>query len=120
MNDKIILTGIEIFGHHGCTMEEQLRGQIIKVDLEIFLNLERAGKSDELADTVDYAKILFDVEKIVAGKSRKLMETLAEEIAAKILTYEKVFIVKVTLHKPFANLPIRYDDVAVEIVREKK
>lgn len=121
MTDKIILTGIEIYGHHGCTVEEQTRGQIIKVDLEMFLSLSKSGKSDELSDTVDYSKILFDVEKIVAGKSRKLIETVAEEIAEKILTdYEKISSLKVTLHKPFANLPIKYDDVAVEIFRERK
>ena len=120
MKDKIILTGIEIYGHHGCTVEEQTRGQIIKVDLEIFLDLEASGKSDELDDTVDYSKILFDVEKIVAGKSCKLIEKVAEDVAEKILSYEKISAVKVTLHKPFANLPIKYDDVAVEMFREKK
>ena len=119
MKDKIILTGIEIYGHHGCTIEEQTRGQIIKVDAEIFLDLSKSGKTDELSDTVDYSKILFDVEKIVGGKSRKLIETVAEEVAEKILSYEKVSAVKITLHKPFANLPIKYDDVAVEIFREK-
>lgn len=120
MKDKIILTGIEIYGHHGCTVEEQTRGQIIKVDAEIFLDLSKSGKTDNLDDTVDYSKILFDVEKIVAGKSRKLIETVAEEVAEKILTYEKISAVKITLHKPFANLPIKYDDVAVEIFRERK
>lgn len=121
MKDKIILTGIEIYGHHGCTEEEQKRGQVIKVDLELNLSLSKAGKTDDLSETVDYSKILFDVEKIVGGKSRKLIETVAEEIAEKILSdYEKVDSLKVILHKPFANLPINYDDVAVEIFRERK
>ena len=120
MSDKIILSGIEIYGHHGCTVEEQTRGQVIKVDVEMNLDLSVAGKSDNLDETVDYSKILFDVEKIVAGKSRKLIETVAEEIAEKILSDYKVESVKIVLHKPFANLPIKYDDVAVEIFRSKK
>lgn len=121
MHDKIILTGIELYGHHGCSEEEQRRGQIIKVDLEMNLDLSKSGKSDNLDETVDYSKILLDVEKIVCGKSRKLIETVAEEIAEKILSdYEKINSLKVTLHKPFANLPINYDDVAVEIVRGRK
>lgn len=120
MNDKIILSGIEIYGHHGCTAEEQTRGQIIKVDIEMNLNLSAAGKTDEISETVDYSKVLFDVEKIVAGESRKLIETVAEEIAEKILNDYKVDSVKVTVHKPFANLPIKYDDVAVEIFRGRK
>lgn len=121
MNDKIILTGIEVYGHHGCTEEEQRRGQVIKVDLEMFLDLSKAGKTDELDETVDYSQILFHVEQIVGGKSRKLIETVAEEIAETILSeYEKIDSLKVTLHKPFANLPINYDDVAVEIFRSRK
>ena len=121
MSDKIILTGIEIYGHHGCTEEEQRRGQIIKVDLELSLNLAESGKTDDLEKTVDYSKILFHVEQIVGGQSRKLIETVAEEIAEKLLSeYEKIDSLKVTLHKPFANLPIKYDDVAVEIVRCRK
>lgn len=119
MNDKIILSGIEIYGHHGCSIEEQTRGQIILVDLEISLNL--SGLGDNLENSVDYSQILFDVEKIVAGESRKLIETVAEEIADKLLnTYEKISALKVTVHKPFANLPIKYSDVAVEIFRSRE
>ena len=121
MNDKIILTGIEVYGHHGCSAEEQQRGQIIKVDLELNLDFSKAGKTDDIAETVDYSEILFHVEKIVCGKSRKLIETVAEEIAEKLLVnYKKIESLKVTLHKPFANLPIKYDDVAVEIFRSRK
>ena len=121
MSDKIILTGIELYGHHGCTAEEQQRGQIIKVDLEMFLSLSAAGKGDDLDKTVDYSKILFHVEQIVCGKSRKLIETVAEEIAENLLhNFEKIDSLKVTLHKPFANLPINYDDVAVEIFRSRQ
>lgn len=119
MKDKIILSGIEIYGHHGCSIEEQTRGQIILVDLEISLNL--SGLGDNLENSVDYSQILFDVEKIVAGESRKLIETVAEEIAETLLNkYEKISALKVTVHKPFANLPINYADVAVEIFRSRK
>ena len=121
MEDRIILTGIEVYGHHGCTEEEQRRGQIIKVDLEMFLDLSKAGKIDDLDKTVDYSKILFHVEQIVGGKSRKLIEAVAEEIAENLLhNFEKIDRLKVTLHKPFANLPIKYDDVAVEIFRGRQ
>lgn len=120
MNDKIILTGIEIFGHHGCGEEERRRGQIFKVDLELSLDLSEAGKSDDLQQTVDYAAILFDVEKIVGGSPRNLIETVAEELAEKILlSYQKVISVKIVLHKPDAPLPIKYFDAAVEIFRER-
>lgn len=120
MNDKIILTGIEIFGYHGDLPEERKLGQKFLIDLELNLDLSKAGKSDELADTVDYPKILSEVEKIVGGESKNLIETVAEEIAENILkNFDKVQSLKVTLHKPFAPLKIKYSDFAVEIFRSR-
>ena len=119
--DKIILKGIEIFGRHGCSVAEQQRGQIFKVDLELNLSLEAAGQSDDINETVDYAQILFDVERIVGGTPRKLIETVAEEIAETLLEkYPKIETLKVVLHKPNAPLPVRYFEAAVEISRRRR
>lgn len=120
MNDKFILTGIEIFGYHGDLPEERKLGQKFLVDLELNLDLSIAGKSDELADTVDYPQILKTVEKIVGGEPKKLIEAVAEEIAEDILkNFPKVESVKVTLHKPNAPLKIKYLDAAVSIQRQR-
>ena len=119
--DKIILTGIEIFGRHGCSVEEQKLGQFFKVDLELNLSLEAAGKTDNISETVDYSQVLFDVERIVGGTPRKLIETVAEEIADTLLEkYPKVESLKVVLHKPNAPLPVRYFEAAVEIARRRR
>ena len=119
--DKLILKGIEIFGRHGCHIEEQQRGQIFKVDIELNLNLEKAGKTDDINETVDYPQVLFDVEKIVGGTPRKLIETVAEEIAETLLkNYPCVESLKVVLHKPNAPLLVRYAEAAVEISRRRK
>lgn len=119
--DKIILKGIEIFGRHGCSIEEQQRGQIFKVDAELHLSLDAAGMTDDINRTVDYAQVLFEIEKIVGGTPRKLIETVAEEIAQKLLgMYPRIESVKVVLHKPNAPLPVRYIDAAVEISRRRK
>ena len=119
--DKLILKGIEIFGRHGCHVEEQRRGQIFKVDIELNLNLEKAGKTDDINETVDYPQVLFDVEKIVGGTPRKLIETVAEEIAETLLkNYPCVESLKVVLHKPNAPLLVRYAEAAVEISRRRK
>ena len=119
--DKIILTGISVFGHHGCSEEEQQHGQNFKVDIELNLNLLLAGETDNLAETVDYSQVLEDVEKIVGGMPRKLIETVAEEIASTLLKkYSLIDSLKVVLHKPDAPLSINYADAAVEIFRSRK
>ena len=120
MSDKIILTGIEIFGRHGCSIEEQTLGQKFYVDVELNLDLSKAGRSDNFDDTVDYVKILELVEKIVGGTPRRLIETVAEEIAEKILAdFEIIEGVTVTLHKPNAPLKFTYVDAAVKIYRAR-
>ena len=120
MSDKIILTGIEIFGRHGCTIEEQKLGQKFYVDLELNLDLSKAGKSDSYEDTVDYAQVISLVEKIVSGTPRRLIETVAEELATKILSeFEKIDSLTLTLHKPNAPLPMTYKDAAVKIFRTR-
>jgi len=120
MNDKFILNGIEIFGYHGDLPEERKLGQKFLVDLELNLDLSKAGNSDELSDTVDYPKILAEVEKIVAGEPKNLIETVAETIAKKILQdFELIESLQVTVHKPFAPLKIKYSDAAVSIFRKR-
>lgn len=121
MSDKMILTAIEVYGRHGYRESEQRRGQVFKVDVEMDVDLAAAGASDKLADTVDYAAVLSMVEEIVGGKPRKLIEPVAEEIAATILKkYALVKAVKITLHKHDAPLPVKYADAAVSIVRTRK
>ena len=120
LNDKIILTGIEIFGYHGCSDEEKKLGQKFYVDLELNLDLSKAGQSDNFEDTVDYSQVILLVEKIVGGTPRRLIETVAEELAEKILAeFERVESLTLTLHKPNAPLPMTYADAAVKIFRER-
>ena len=120
MKDKMILTGIEVFGYHGCSDEEQKLGQKFYVDVELDLDLSKAGLSDDFADTVDYVKILQCVEDIVGGTPRRLIESVAEKLAQKILSdFAQVDGVKITLHKPNAPLKFTYADAAVEIYRTR-
>ena len=120
MSDKIILTGIEIFGHHGCSDEEQKLGQKFYVDLELNLDLSKAGRSDSYDDTVDYSQVISLVEKIVGGTPRRLIETVAENLAEEILkNFNRVESLTLTLHKPNAPLPMTYADAAVKIFRAR-
>ena len=84
-SDKIILGGIEFYGYIGVSPAEREVGQRFVVDVELGVDLARAGASDDLADTISYADV-YDVV-ISLGQRRRclLVETLAEEIAQSIL-----------------------------------
>ncbi len=55
--DRIELRGLRALGTHGVLPEEQERPQPFEVDLDLEVDLRRAGRSDDLADTVDYGAV---------------------------------------------------------------
>lgn len=119
MTDKIILKGIKVTGRHGCSEEERSHDQTFVIDLELYLDLTTATKSDDLGETIDYATVIDDIKKIVGGTSRNLIETVAQEIAVFLLRrYMLLDSVKVTLHKP-AALKDKFAGAAVELVRSR-
>lgn len=114
--DRILIRNLRVFGHHGVLAEEAQRGQVFVVDLDIALDLEPAGRSDELDRTVDYGALTARVAELVAGTRRQLLEAVASDVAALVLTDERVLQVRVRVTKPHAPLGVDAE-VAVEVVR---
>ena len=117
--DLIRLTGVRAFGHHGVLDHEKRDGQEFVVDVVLSLDLQPAGVSDELARTVNYAEVAADVVAVVTGPPRDLIETVAEEIAARTLDRPLVEAVEVTVHKPQAPVGVPFGDVEVVVRRER-
>jgi len=120
MNDSIRINGIKGFGYHGVFPEETKNGQDFLVDVELILDLERASKSDDLADTVDYGAICDLVVASITGTPYKLIEKLAGVIADEILATESlVEIALVTVHKPSAPVNAVTSDINVMVIRTR-
>lgn len=120
MTDKIILKDFEVKGRHGCSEEERKREQPFIVDLELYLDLSRAAKTDDLGDTIDYTLILNDVKKIIGGTSRNLLETIAYDISDFLLRrYMLLEGVKIVIRKPKPPVKEKFAGAAVEIVRHR-
>lgn len=115
--DKIILQGMEFYGYHGVLPEENELGQRFFVDLELGLDLKKAGITDDPAHTVSYAEVFEVAREIVEGKSRKLIEAVAEDIAAAVIKRFPVRQVTVKVKKPSAPVPGHFSYMAVEITR---
>lgn len=117
--DEILLEGMRFYAFHGVHAEERALGQRFIVDLIMSLDLRPAGRSDDLEQTVSYSEVYRTVRRIVEGEPRALIEAVAEEIAATILTdFPRVAGIEVTLRKPEA--PIKgamLDTAAVRIRR---
>lgn len=85
MSDRIVLRDMRFMGRHGVNPEEQLTPQRFEVDVELVLNLQPAGVDDDLAQTVDYARVYETARQIVESTTYHLIEALAEAIAHEIL-----------------------------------
>jgi len=118
--DAIHLRGLEFFAYHGVLAEEKALGQRFIIDLDLFLSLARAGVSDCVEDTVNYAEVYAAVRDCVLNKPANLLEHLAEQIASAVLEGFDCQAVRVEVHKPQAPIPAVFADVSVEIWRERE
>jgi dihydroneopterin aldolase len=116
--DRLLLEGLQFFGHHGDVEAERALGGRVDVDVEIRTDLSRAGSSDELHDTVDYVRCYEAVRRVVETRQHNLLEKVAEEIAGALLSDERVTSVRVRVAKqpPLAGIFHRF---AVVIERER-
>jgi dihydroneopterin aldolase len=117
--DRISLTGIAAFGHHGVFDVEREQGQRFVVDVNCTLDLSAAASADDLAQTIDYGALAKAVAADVERDPVNLIEALADRIALTCLRYDAVQCVEVTVHKPQAPMPVDVADVAVTLTRSK-
>jgi dihydroneopterin aldolase len=113
--DRIFITALSTEAVIGIYDWERGVKQRLEIDLDMWFDLETAGKSDAIGDTLNYKSVAKRVLALVEGSSYQLVEALAGEIARVVLAEFKVARVRVTLHKPGA---IRHSrDVGVVIER---
>jgi dihydroneopterin aldolase len=117
--DKILLSGLEFFGRHGCHAAERELGQRFLIDIELECDLNAAGQSDSLDDTIDYVAVLQAAREIVEGESAQLLEHLGARIADAALRDRRVQRARVRLRKPHVAMPVPLEYLGVEIVREQ-
>jgi dihydroneopterin aldolase len=118
--DRITLTGLRVRGHHGVFDHERRDGQDFLVDVTVWLGLDRAAATDDVAETLHYGELAQRVARIVGGEPRNLIETVGAEIAEDVLTDGRVHAVEVTVHKPDAPIPLHFADVAVTVRRSRR
>ncbi len=101
----------------GINDDERRERQDVVINLTVHAELVRAGRSDSIADTVDYRALKKRVLAMAEGSQYFLVEALAEAVAALCLEHEGVRKIDVCVEKPHALRFAR--SVAVEISREK-
>ena len=114
-HDKIHIRDLVVTCVVGVWPEERIRRRRVVLNLVLSCDLSRAGKSDDLRHTVDYAAVSHRVTTMVRGSRYLLIERLAQEVADICLSFPGVTGILVTLDKPGAVRGTR--STAVEIQR---
>ena len=55
--DKIIIEELEVFARHGVFPEENRLGQKFVLSMELYLDLSKAGRTDDLTQSVNYGEV---------------------------------------------------------------
>lgn len=119
--DKIIVRGLRLFAYHGVNEEEKINGQEFVIDLTAYLDLSRPCETDDLNDTVSYAKIIKTVRRVFTAEKYDLIEKCAGVVASAVLEeYPDISEVTVKVMKPDAPISADFGYVAAEITRARK
>lgn len=119
MNDFIEVRGLRILGVHGASPEEQDRPQPFELELLIETPLAAAGASDDLEQAVNYSTLIDAVRDLVARSHFQLLETMAEAVAATVLTDRRVESVTVTVRKLRPPIAADIKTVGVRVTRRQ-
>lgn len=106
--NRIGIEGIRIFAHHGYYEEERMIGREFVMDIYISMNLDKAGDSDHLADTLDYEEVLNICKEEMAITS-KLLEHVCARIGIrikKLITDECSVLIRISKDAPLLSVPL--------------
>lgn len=118
MTDKILIRDLSLFAYHGVNPEEKENGQTFRLDIDCYVNITKACYSDNLDDTVSYAKIIKLVRRVFTAEKYDLIERAAQVVADAVLEgFSDVFQVDITLKKPEAPIKAEFDWVGISISR---
>jgi dihydroneopterin aldolase len=83
--DVIAIRELEVHFHVGVPDAERERAQRLLLDIEMERDVSSAAAEDDLSKTVDYYAVSRRLLRLGEGRSWRLIETLAVEIADLIL-----------------------------------
>ncbi|WP_414472691.1 dihydroneopterin aldolase [Microvirga sp. M2] len=120
MSDRITVSRLAVYAHHGLHEEEARLGQRFYISLTCSLDLRPAGEADDYGQSVCYASLARLAHETATTRRFRIIEGLAEAIATKVLeTFPRVAEVTVLVEKPEAPVPFVIEGVSVEIRRAR-
>ena len=117
--DKIIIKDLEVYGKHGVLQEENVLGQKFLVSAEILISTRKAGITDAIELSVNYAEVCKFINEFMRKHVFNLIEAAAENLALGLFTkFSEIRDVKITIKKPWAPIGLPLETVSVKIERK--
>lgn len=115
--DKVLINDLTVDAILGILPEERVQAQRVVINLTIFTDTQPAAKSQNIADTVNYAELSSQAAQLTVEGEYLLIESLVEDLAALTLDHPTAKAVTVRVEKPQAVSAA--GSVGVEIYRQR-
>jgi len=116
MKYVIRMRNCAFFARHGVFEEEERLGQRFYVDAELEVESGEGLEMDSMGATVDYGAAFAEIERIITGKRRFLIEALALDVACALCKkFPHIVLATITVRKPNAPVPGVLDHVEVTV-----
>lgn len=116
--DEIRIEGLEVYAGHGVFEEEKRQGQPFLIHAVLYTDIREAGISDDLTLSTHYGEVSQLINRFVREHTFRLIETLAEQTAEKILLqFPRIKALDLEIKKPRAPIGLPFESVSVKISR---
>ena len=118
--DSIRIKNLKIPARHGVYEFEKEKDGIFELDINLYLPLLKAGKSDRLEDTINYEDIISTVTKAFTEKQYALVEAAAQSVCDRLLNDFKIDKIAIRIRKPHAPIDADFETVEVQLNRKNE
>ena len=118
-NDFIKVTNMKVFAYHGVLEEEKKNGQDFYLNAKVYVDMRKAGLTDQLEDTINYDSVCIFLAEVFAEKQFDTIEAAAEYTLQEIIVnFPTIEAMELEVCKPHAPLTYVPEDISVTIYRE--
>ena len=114
--DAIRIEGLEIFANVGVPDDERSSPQRLIFNMTFWPKRQALELEDEIGRTVDYAAVCAETKNFVQARSDRLIETLADTLAIRLLEIFEIQRITIELRK-FILPEVEF--VSVTVTRER-
>ena len=117
--DFIKVTNMPVFAYHGVLAEEKANGQEFFLNAKVYVDMRKAGLTDQLENTINYDQICIYLKEVFAERVFDTIEAAAEYTMQEIMvSFPTIQAMELEVRKPHAPLTYMPEDISVTLYRE--